>query len=53
MAQNGTRTEKWTMVQAINHTLGLAMSRDSRILILGEDVGKKWRCFSSDRRPTR
>lgn len=29
-----------TMVQAINQALGLEMSRDDRVVLLGEDVGK-------------
>lgn len=29
-----------TLIKAVNHTLDLAMSRDKRIVIIGEDVGK-------------
>ncbi len=29
-----------TLIKAVNHTLDLAMSKDERIVIIGEDVGK-------------
>lgn len=29
-----------TLIKAINHTLDLAMSKDNRIIIIGEDVGR-------------
>nr|WP_243239282.1 alpha-ketoacid dehydrogenase subunit beta [Sulfobacillus harzensis] len=33
------------MIQAINQALGLAMERDSRVMVLGEDVGKNGGVF--------
>ncbi|NMP21106.1 transketolase C-terminal domain-containing protein [Sulfobacillus harzensis] len=36
---------KLTMIQAINQALGLAMERDSRVMVLGEDVGKNGGVF--------
>ncbi len=33
------------LVQAITHTLGLEMARDSRVVLLGEDVGKRGGVF--------
>jgi pyruvate dehydrogenase E1 component beta subunit len=45
MTTNGSPTEKWTMVQAINNALGLALARDRRVLIFGEDVGKNGGVF--------
>jgi len=29
----------WTIVQAINHALHVAMAADERVVVLGEDVG--------------
>lgn len=34
-----------TMIQAINQALGLAMEKDSRVIVLGEDVGKNGGVF--------
>ena len=31
---------QWNMVQAINDALRISMQRDSRVIVLGEDVGK-------------
>ena len=45
MTINGSPTEKWTMVQAINNALGLALARDRRVLIMGQDVGKNGGVF--------
>jgi pyruvate dehydrogenase E1 component beta subunit len=36
---SAVRTEKLTMVQAINHALDEEMARDASIVLLGEDVG--------------
>ena len=45
MSNNGSTTEKWTMVQAINNALGDALARDRRVCIMGEDVGKNGGVF--------
>jgi pyruvate dehydrogenase E1 component beta subunit len=34
-----------TMIQAINQALGLAMERDQRVMVLGEDVGRNGGVF--------
>ncbi len=36
---------KWTMVQALNNALKLELERDSRVLLIGEDVGKNGGVF--------
>lgn len=36
---------KMTMIQAINQALGLAMERDERVMVLGEDVGRNGGVF--------
>ncbi len=36
---------KMTMIQAINQALGLAMERDEKVMVLGEDVGKNGGVF--------
>ncbi len=36
---------KLTMIQAINQALGLALERDERVMVLGEDVGKNGGVF--------
>ncbi|MCB0156347.1 MAG: alpha-ketoacid dehydrogenase subunit beta, partial [Anaerolineae bacterium] len=45
MTTNGSPTEKWTMVQAINNALGLALARDRRVFIYGQDVGQNGGVF--------
>ena len=45
MTTNGSPKERWTMVQAINNALGLALARDRRVLVFGEDVGKNGGVF--------
>lgn len=45
MSTNGSPTEKWTMVQAINNALGLALARDHRVFIYGQDVGQNGGVF--------
>lgn len=45
MTTNGSPTEKWTMVQAINNALGLALARDHRVFIYGQDVGQNGGVF--------
>lgn len=36
---------KMTLIQAINQALGLAMEKDPRVMVLGEDVGKNGGVF--------
>ncbi len=36
---------KLTMIQALNQALGLAMEKDSRVIVLGEDVGRNGGVF--------
>ncbi|WP_446226468.1 dehydrogenase E1 component subunit alpha/beta [Nocardia sp. IBHARD005] len=40
-SKTADRTARMTLAQAINHTLGELLARDSDVLVFGEDVGRK------------
>lgn len=45
MTKGAANMAKITMIQAINQALALAMERDQRVMVLGEDVGRNGGVF--------